>query len=305
MELSAFERLRQVESIVGSMDRLKPRIDVRRIQNEVINAVGKLQLVANFVGNIKNEITIMMKVFLILVVNVVFLCSCSKDLSSNHSSSDTKKNREEFKFNAIMEEVKPGAVKNQRGWSHYIEVNNNVIWMIGLNANSQTNEDWTIRLEFYPGDTVNQARDFYKQVEMQKLLALGKNSHWFVGPNLHFAHMQRHLHWATASLPIIEYLEYWSKHQDKIAQYKKIDGGFQAVISWLTSEHLIGKVDVEAIRKHFVETNRNSINVNPGIKMIYTWMKDEAIELDDKGVFAEEATRVIESALSSWGEKLC
>ena len=91
---------------------------------------------------------------------------------------------------------------------------------------------WEIKLNFAPGDTMAQAREFWPKVDAKRLLEL-KDKGWLLEPNLHFSFIQTHLHWASTKLAVNEYIELWKLGRMGIRSlYPDDSGDYSPQLGW-------------------------------------------------------------------------
>jgi hypothetical protein len=154
-------------------------------------------------------------------------------------------------------------------------------------------------LSIHPGDTVTQARSFYRQVNVEALLSLRDD--WRCTPNLHFSFVRRNLLWTHCEIDLDDYIAFWQENREWIGQAKEED--FETLISTFRDAGLMTEEDDESFREHFVETNRTTANVCPGVSLELRWSKEEAETLDDTpGRFGRAINESVREAVSTWGE---
>ena len=200
----------------------------------------------------------------------------------------------------IMREVEPKEA--WAGSSPIIKVESPAFRRIYLWA--ERNRNGAIGLGLWPGDTMAQAREFWRLVNAAKLKALGKSKSWEVQPNLHFSRIQRHFHWAESQLTVEEYIDYWKdSHEQEIQScYRSPSGSFRHQWEALSRRGLISSDDVEKLDQQTTPTNYRRISMSPGLAVQYMWSRSEAEVLDARGAFAEEVRRRIREATETWGE---
>ena len=127
---------------------------------------------------------------------------------------------------AILREI--GPTEARRGSSPFILVESPSFKRICLQAYADQEDArscW-ITLEFWPGDIMTQAREFWREgrIDAKRLLAL-QDKDWKLWPNLHFSFIQTHLHWANTPLAVNEYIEFWKSGEMEIAYLYRDDAG--------------------------------------------------------------------------------
>ncbi|MYC14599.1 MAG: hypothetical protein F4Y39_12795 [Gemmatimonadetes bacterium] len=162
---------------------------------------------------------------------------------------------------------------------------------------------WRITLEFWPGDTVAQAQEFWSKVDAKKLLALqNQNEDWRLVSNLHFMHWSNRCS-ATTSLAVNEYIEFWQSGEMKIDSIWPDDAGsYRYHWDCLVAKSLISPDDMEPIEAVRTEKNRPWISMSPGLGISYTWSAARASQLDRDGAFVFEVKEKIREATETWGE---
>jgi hypothetical protein len=199
----------------------------------------------------------------------------------------------------ILRELAPGRVERHKNWRSYINVSEmNAARMVALHP-VEADDTWAIELSIHPGDTVTQARPFYRQVDANALLGL--QGEWACRPNLHFSFIQKNLVWTHRDIPLGEYIAYWQENPRWIGQAK--EKNFGTLLNEFQDSGLMTQADVEAFREHFLETNRTTANVCPGVSLRMRWSKEEAETLDETpGRFGQAISENVRQAVSTWGE---
>ena len=196
----------------------------------------------------------------------------------------------------LMKEVAPDRVDTRR-WGPYIRVPELKAAKVVLVSAQESNGAWDIDLGLYPGDTVTQARALYTQVEVDSLLAL--TDEWDCATNLHFAHMSKNLVYPSPEVSLRRYLEFWQAHPDWIRQVKEEQ--FDELLDLLERNGLLTETDRDDFETEFLETNRSTVNVCPGVSMHYRWSRSEALELDANDHLVKEIDERVGDAVRTWG----
>jgi hypothetical protein len=196
----------------------------------------------------------------------------------------------------LMQELAPDRVETRR-WGPYIHVPELKAAKVVLVSAEERNGTWAIDLALHPGDTVSQARSLYSRVEIDELLALSDK--WDCSKNLHFAHMSKNLVYPSPEVSLREYLAFWQDHQDWIRQVK--EGQFGDLLDLLESRALLTEADRSEFESEFMETNRSTVNVCPGLSLHYRWSRTEALDLDDTDRLTEEIDERVREAVRTWG----
>ncbi len=202
---------------------------------------------------------------------------------------------------AILREIEPTEAWHRS--SPIIAVDSFSCKQIHLYADAEQEDarSWWITLGFWPGDTMEQAQEFWRRVDAERLLEL-QDKDWLLKPNLHFSY-RSHLHWATTSLVVNEYVELWKSGKIEIASLRPDDSGsYRHNWDWLVAKKLISSDDVEPLEAVTTETNRQWISMPPGLSISYTWSAERAAQLDSDDAFVREVKERIREAAETWGE---
>jgi len=197
----------------------------------------------------------------------------------------------------IMEKIAPDSIRYHRGADYCIVVTPGAVKEIYLRYRP---DDRAIYLSLYPGDTMNQAKALYKEIDIDSLQALQQNG-WSAGQNLHFSHIQKHLHWSESEIGINDYVDYWKVNIEKISQVNRDETTlFNKYIDELLVLNLITKEDAKALDELFNQSSRGHIRPCPGIYLEYCWPLEEAAKLDKDEKFSEEVKARIKEAFDVW-----
>ena len=196
----------------------------------------------------------------------------------------------------LMQELAPDRVDTRR-WGAYIRVPELEAAKVVLVSSQESNGSWNIDLGLSPGDTVSQARSLYSRVEIETLLALTEA--WDCSTNLHFAHMSKNLVYPSPKVSLRRYLKFWQEHQGWIRQAK--EDQFEELLDLLGSNGLLTETDRAEFESEFMETNRSTVNVCPGVSLHYRWDRTEALDLDENDRLTEEIDERVREAVRTWG----
>jgi hypothetical protein len=133
-------------------------------------------------------------------------------------------------------------------------------------------------------------------VEVDKLLALDE---WECSTNLHFSHISKNLVYPSPKVSLRRYLEFWQEHQDWIRQVKEEQ--FDELLDLLERNGLLTETDRDDFETKFMETDRSTVNVCPGVSLHYRWGRSAALDLDDSGRLVEEVDERVRDAVRAWG----
>lgn len=153
---------------------------------------------------------------------------------------------------------------------------------------------------------MTQAHALYKSLNTDALLKLTATEiGWEIKPNLHFSHIQKHLHWANTPLGLEAYINFWKQNPQMISQVKRDSSDFRDFFQQLLQLKLIRPEDVSGLEENFTETERGYLRTCPGLRCIYRWNREETLRLDDsKDTFIDEVRKRITILLDTWGQEL-
>jgi len=196
----------------------------------------------------------------------------------------------------LMQELARERIDTRR-WGAYIRVPELDAAKVVRVSAQEENGSWEIDLALHPGDTVTQARSLYSQVEVDELLAL--TDEWDCSTNLHFAHMSQNLVYPSPQVSLREYLAFWQEYQEWIRQVK--EDQFDELLDLLARHGFLRETDRDDFETEFMETNRSTVNVCPGVSLHYRWGRSEALGLDESDRFVEEIDERVRDAVRTWG----
>jgi hypothetical protein len=203
----------------------------------------------------------------------------------------------------ILAQLSGSSVHNRAGFKDFIRAESHAFSDIYLYVKKTLPNQWSLTLDLFPGNTMNQARNLYAALNKDKLLALSRNqSGWTMGPDMHFAFIATNLCWTTPTLDFEHFVEFWLNSVGKIQRAERGADSFTSAISALEQDGLLSKDDVTKFDDSFVNTKRLYMNVCPGIAMSYVWPKIEAVRLDEQDMLVSEVRKRIDEAMSCWGE---
>src|SRR3990172_11007245 len=130
---------------------------------------------------------------------------------------------------------------------YYMEFPDSASQQIALDC-EDSDTDWIVTLELYPGDSISQAKRFYEKVKVDALCGLDEFS-WSISTNFHLAHIQKNMVYVKSSLTVRQYVEYWRENRGTIHQLSKPEFG-RNIERWLSSG-LISQSDIALIEKKF------------------------------------------------------
>ncbi len=197
----------------------------------------------------------------------------------------------------LMQELAPGRVETHKDWRNYISAPElEAAKMVSVSA-QELEQSWEIDLVINPGDTVSQARSFYSDVDETALLELSEE--WDCSTNLHFSHISTNLVYPIPEASFENYVRFWIEHRDWIRQVK--EDQFDELLDLLAVNGLLTAADRDEFVSEFMETNRSTVNVCPGVSLHYRWGRSEALDLDDNDRLTEEIDQRVREAVRTWG----
>jgi hypothetical protein len=167
-------------------------------------------------------------------------------------------------------------VNYHRNSSSYIQTPYPQIERICLGLNQNENE-YSIELGLYFGDTQRQAIAFYKSNPQISHL---KNTEWI--PNFHVAFRSSGLV-SFESEDSGHYLQFWKDNVEEIHQQKRSD--VRKYFKQLVEKRIIvmPKSAEERLNEKFYETKMPNLNICPGLGIIFRFNSADAEELDRSG----------------------
>jgi hypothetical protein len=204
---------------------------------------------------------------------------------------------------AVMTRI-AGEVFPHRGWRDHMRFDG-IARRVGLYPVRLTEDkaDWVIETALHPADTVAQARTFYQDLDPATLHQLVDHG-WHVRPRLHFSHINKNLVWTTIDVEELDrYIAYWRDHPDEIGRVYRGDDDFAAFSGkMLTLGFMDHEEDGETFAKNFPQTQRQFLNVCPGVEFKYQWTARDACELDSKEQFVANVRKKLQAAFNTWGQ---
>ena len=119
--------------------------------------------------------------------------------------------------------------------------------------------------------------------------------------NFHFSFATKNLMHTKGRIKTEEYLRYWQRNVDSLRQIKRDE--FRDFFERMLEMGIVLADDFSVFKADVLDTNRNFVNVCPGIYMEFKWDKEQAIKTDARDQFVEEVRDKIEDALQALGIK--
>jgi len=202
---------------------------------------------------------------------------------------------------SILEEIAPDRVRYHKGWAWFIELGQHQPARMAALVPRVRKAHSSLELTFAPGDTMSQAKRLYKKLDRRRLEELIQSG-WVVTTNFHMSFMAKNLVSTDVQMDVLEYVEYWGKHRGDLAQVQR--DNFDAFFNKLVDDGLATLHDRTEFDRRFTNTERQTINVCPGLTISRRWSLDDARDLDDAGQLVPTVRSALMEALSAWGGSL-
>lgn len=193
-----------------------------------------------------------------------------------------------------------------QGWqTYYIKTGFEEVKLIGIEYFDDNKESPYLRISFYFGDTMNQAKHFYKKLISYLKIEELKNKGWNSEPHFHLSHMNLNLIWFKTDIKKEKYYyRYWLNNLKEIYQIAKDD--LLNYLKLLDEKSLIilNKVKMNDVQQKILDTNRSKINICPGFHLYYQFELNKAEILDSKGEMVLFMKKKILEALSILNYKI-
>jgi hypothetical protein len=161
-------------------------------------------------------------------------------------------------------------------------------------------DNLSISLRMYPGDTLTQSRALYHaNSSVEAVLALRADG-WHVRPNFHWGFTAAGYAWSTTSLPVEQYCTYWIRHIPSTREVQR--GEWEDYWQELLRAGIVEVTDREMFDTHFTTTARSKASPRPGLFCEYSWPLTEAQRLDANGRLAPQIRKRIDQMLAALGE---
>jgi hypothetical protein len=162
--------------------------------------------------------------------------------------------------------------------------------MVFLDQNPETGD---VRLRFYPGDTLTQAKALYARPDAVR--GLLRMDGWKVRPNHHWGFMTSGFCWSHGSVDVVDYIDFWIANIKTTRAVRRDD--WQKEWARLEALRIVAPGDWPEFDRRFVQTKIGKAYPRPGLCCQYTWPLDTAIALDDAGRFVESVRAAISALL--------
>ncbi len=116
--------------------------------------------------------------------------------------------------------------------------------------------------------------------------------------------MSKHLVWADTKMPVEQYFDH---HKGARERYEQLTADKKTLDPWLErwmESGLMKSADAQEMRRHFVETDRQHVNVIPGFTLFRLWDLADVISLESEEELKAGIVAEFDAALKTWGESL-
>jgi hypothetical protein len=162
-----------------------------------------------------------------------------------------------------------------------------------------SDDESTIDLRIYPGDTLSQARQFYRDpAGVHAVLAL-RSQGWQISPNYHWGFMASGLAWMQTPCSTDEYCDYWVGRIDTAGQVGRVQ--WDAFWAELVANSILEPGARQQFDASFTNTGRQNAQPRPGISCVYSWTLAEAVALDARKDFVKGVRDNVNEILSALG----
>ena len=172
----------------------------------------------------------------------------------------------------------------RQGWRDILGTNKIFMAYLGL-----TNDGAEVCLQMYPGDTLGQSRDFYRdESSVAAVLALQEDN-WTIEPNFHWGFMATGYAWMKTPLPVDQYCAYWVREMPRTKEMIRSD--WESYWAGLEAAQIVSKADKAKFDAEFTHTQRQKAHPRPGLCCEYRWPLKLAKAIDDSENKFAEAVR--------------
>lgn len=163
-----------------------------------------------------------------------------------------------------------------------------------------------LRLSFWPADTLSQARAFYSDPALiGRVRAVCESDGWGWTPNMHFGFIRTGYAWLPVpeSTEMAAYIDFWREHQDLIATVDR-PGSDTNRLDWDSLLTQLSEAAIIASRddfdRDFVNRNRPTAEVRPGLEIFRYWPIWDAERLDESGELVKQVREAFELTISTF-----
>lgn len=210
------------------------------------------------------------------------------------------KKRMQAALSSLCVDGKQGKLEYHKGWYHFIDSGKNTVRKIALSLEMDKDcpASWSVRTPLYAGDTMTSAKETYKKLDIEALLALTQHG-FTITPNFHFSFASSNLLWFDGEQSTEEYLRYWKENYSTLAQVPRAN--FGDYFEKLIRDKVISEQDRAGIKEKITNKEYSKINVCPGFQIAYCWSAHEAKQLDNEKKFVSSLAETIARAFAPFG----
>ena len=198
----------------------------------------------------------------------------------------------------IMEKMDMGSVSFHKGWGHSLKIEKPGLKEVKL-YHEKNESGWELNLDIFPGDTMNQSREFYSTLNEEKFLELTKSG-WNLKPNFHFSYQASGLLWTNTSLSVENYISYWISKIKNNELNQVVRADWQKYLNSLLKSNILTQDDIRNFEDTINCYKYPNLNICPGVGLKYKWAKAEVLNLDNKNTFVNTVKKLIEEVLLCW-----
>ncbi len=117
------------------------------------------------------------------------------------------------RLRSVLEEVLGGPATVERNqWARWELPQGETVRYVFL-ALEQLDGNAEVQLRLYPGDTLGQARQLFRdQAAPARKVVEALGGGWEIAPNFHLGHIQTGFGWAGSPSGLAAYVDYWADH---------------------------------------------------------------------------------------------
>ncbi|MCB2206251.1 hypothetical protein KQI65_16020 [bacterium] len=158
------------------------------------------------------------------------------------------------------------------------------------------------RLDLHAGDSITQAKALYRELVLDKLLALSRKEEWTVVPNVRFSFMSTGLHESYPVMGLKLYAQFWIQHAEFIKKVHRGVGDFGGITDWLREAAFISDDDVRELHRLFHDSKRDHMHFFPRLSLYRRWPVAEQMRGMGEQAFAQEVYGALSDAQDCWSQ---
>jgi hypothetical protein len=190
----------------------------------------------------------------------------------------------------LLKSIAPAAYRHHRRWGPTLRLDaGQCALMVGCFPRARGTEVDLV-VEYDPGDTTAQARLLYERTDVERVLALRAHG-WQLTPNFHLAHMTTNLVHTKVGLPVEPYWASCATQPSWLRLWRRNE--HERLFDVLLAEGLAAASDRSEFDRQITRTNRDKINVCPGLSVQWRIPVEDAAVLDMRGQLDGRVREVI------------